>query len=92
MEEQETKYGIITKGLSYYAPDERFNSTKSRRIDKYFSKGSNETVEESILCLSEKDNSDQFIRGVNGEYNPECYGCWCGCGHTLEKHNSAKNK
>lgn len=92
MRTQETKYGLITKGISYYVADPRFNCTKNRRIDEYKSKSSGEVSEESIMCIDHNDLSDQFIRGTHGEYNSECYGCWAGTGHTVNTHDKASKK
>jgi hypothetical protein len=89
---QETKYHYIIKGIEFYNPDPRFNSTKSRRVDKLTRKKDGEIFNESYMCIDHNDMSDLFSRGENGEYNPDCYGCWAGCGHTLNYHNSHNKK
>lgn len=91
MKTQETKHGYFKIGIKFYNPDPRFNSTKSRRIDEYKSKTTGEVVMESMSCVDENDKSNVFVEGENGPYNSECYACYIGIGHTVNKHNSAIN-
>lgn len=84
---QETQYGIIKKGISFYPADERFNRTKNIRIDGYKSKSTNQYTEENVRCINENDLSDQQIGG----YDSNCYSCYVGCAHTVNKHNKSIN-
>ena len=86
---QQTKYGIIKKAIYFYPADERFNNTKNIRIDGYTSKLTKEYTEENVRCINENDLSDQFIETTENRYNSNCYSCYVGCAHTINKHNNS---
>lgn len=89
---QITTYGQYKKATAYYTPDLRFNSIKSRRVDIYTSNSTGDQTEDSIMCVDQTDTSDVYCDGINGNYNKDCYGCWSGCGHTVNYHNSHKKQ